>query len=375
MVAAMGAERGNPLKVLKVLALTKYGRLGASSRMRFLQYLPWLQQASVQVAVEPLLSDEVLGTRYQSGSYGLWPLLRAYATRCQALLQRHHFDIVWIEKEALQWCPLWFELVMLRGTPYVLDFDDAVFHNYDQHTNSWVRRVYGRRLGGLMAGAALVVCGNQYLAQRARDAGARWVQVLPTAIDLERYPLKQETPALMWVAAKPPRIVWIGSPSTVRYLQLISAPLQTLAKQQPFVLRVIGGGAVDIPGVQVEVVPWTEDTEVENISGCDVGVMPLLDSPWEQGKCGYKLIQYMACGLPVVASNVGVNPEIVESGVNGFLANSHDEWVKALGQLLDDRSLSRQMGLAGGQKVESSYCIQKTGPELAELLRSVARGQ
>ena len=372
LVASVGAESGDPLKVLKVLALTKYGRLGASSRMRFLQYLPWLQQASVEVTVQPLLSDEALRTRYHLGSYGLWPLLRAYATRCRALLQRRHFDVVWIEKEALQWFPLWLELAMLRGTPYVLDFDDAVFHHYDQHSNPWLRRLYGQRLDGLMAKAALVVGGNNYLAQRARDAGARCVAVLPTVIDLDRYPLRSKD--LVTAASMDclPRIVWIGSPSTVRYLQLLREPLQVLAKHHSFVLRVIGGGVLDLPGVLVEVVDWSEDTEVKNISACDIGVMPLLDSSWERGKCGYKLIQYMACSLPVVASNVGVNVEIVQHGENGFLANSPDEWVTTLGKLLGDKSLSAQLGLAGRQQVERSYCIQKTGPRMAELLRSVA---
>jgi glycosyltransferase involved in cell wall biosynthesis len=363
------------MKPVKVLALTKYGRLGASSRMRSLQYLPWLQQAGMQATVQTLLSDDQLQARYHRGAYGFAQLLQAYADRLHTLLQRRSFDVVWIEKEALPWWPLWLERALLSGVPYVLDFDDAIFHNYDRHAKAWVRQVYGRRLDGLMAGAALVVCGNQYLAQRARDAGARQVEVLPTAIDLDRYPFRQEAPTGFSTPAEPSRIVWIGSPSTVRYLQLLSGPLQTLAKQQSFVLRVIGGGVIDIPGVQIEVVPWTEDSEVKNINACDVGVMPLLDSPWEQGKCGYKLIQYMACGLPVVASSVGVNSEIVESGVNGFLADTPDEWVVTLGRLLGDQAFSRQMGLAGRQRVERLYCIQKTGPKLSELLRAVARGQ
>lgn len=360
------------MKVVKVLALTKYGRLGASSRMRFLQYLPRLQQASVEVTLQPLLSDDVLSIRYQRGAYGLWPLLRAYANRCRAMMQRHNFAVVWVEKEALQWFPLWLELAMMRGTPYVLDFDDAVFHHYDQHSNPWVRRLYGRRLDGLMAKAALVVGGNKYLAQRARDAGARSVVVLPTVIDLEHYPNQPKPLTTVNSSDYLPRIVWIGSPSTARYLQLLLEPLQTLAKVHPFVLRVIGGGPLDLPGVQVEVLSWSEDTEVKNISDCDVGIMPLLDSSWERGKCGYKLIQYMACSLPVVASNVGVNPEIVQQGKNGFLVNTSDEWVTALGLLLADQSLRTQMGLAGRQQVVHSYCIQQTGFRLAELLRAAA---
>jgi len=356
------------VKAYKVLALTKYGRLGASSRMRFLQYLPWLQQAGIEVTIRPLLSDELLQTRYQSGAYGLWPLMGAYADRCRALLQRLDFDVLWIEKEALPWAPLWVEHALLRGVPYVLDFDDAVFHQYDQHSHAWVRYLYGRRLDGLMTNAALVVGGNNYLAQRARDAGARWVKVVPTVIDLDRYHVRTDMP----VMGELPRIVWIGSPSTARYLNLLIEPLRILAGVQPFILRVIGGGMVDMAGVQVEAVPWSEETEVENIRACDVGVMPLVNSSWERGKCGYKLIQYMACGLPVVASNVGVNSDIVQDSQNGFLVNTPNEWVTALGKLLADRLLRSQMGLSGRQLVEQIYCIQQTGPKVATLLQAVA---
>lgn len=356
------------MRTQKVLVLTKYGRLGASSRMRFLQYLPWLKQAEIEVTVQPLLSDELLQERYQHGAYGLWPLVQAYAERFRSLLQRSGFDGVWIEKEALPWAPLWMERALLRDVPYILDYDDAVFHQYDQHPQAWVRRLYGRRMDGLMANAALVVGGNNYLAQRARDAGAQWVEVVPTVIDLDRYLHSLKVPVVNAL----PRIVWIGSPSTARYLDLLREPLRILAKQQPFILRVIGGGAVNLPGVQMEILPWTEDTEVENIRACDVGVMPLIDSSWERGKCGYKLIQYMSCGLPVVASSVGVNPEIVHQNTNGYLANSTDEWVSLLGNLLADKSLRLRMGQAGRQLVESAYCIQKTGPKMAEFLHVIA---
>lgn len=354
-----------------MLVLTKYGRLGASSRMRSLQYLSWFDEADMQITVQPLLSDRFLSDRYQQGTYGVRSLVSAYTLRLRALIARRQFDVLWIEKEALPWCPLWLELAMLRGVPYILDYDDAIFHNYDQHTYSWVRRLFGRRLDGLMAQATLVVAGNSYLAQRARDAGAPWVEVVPTVIDLVRYP-KPQTLVDPLIDVPLPRIAWIGSPSTVRYLQLIREPLQKLAALQPFVLRVIGGGAVDMPGVQVEVLPWTEATEVENISACQVGVMPLQDSFWERGKCGYKLIQYMACGLPVVASGVGVNSEIVRHGENGFVANTADEWVTALGKLLQSSFLRRQMGVAGQHRVEEEYCIQKTGPRTAQLLRTAA---
>ncbi|TSD55229.1 glycosyltransferase family 4 protein [Variovorax sp. KBS0712] len=358
---------------MKVLALTKYGRLGASSRMRSLQYVPTLEQAGCQITVEPLLSDELLQARYKRGGYGI-SLLRAYGRRVRALKGRRKFDVVWIEKEALPWWPLWLELFMLRGVPYVLDYDDAIFHNYDQHASSWVRRFFGSRLDKLMAKSALVIAGNQYLAQRAINAGARWVEVVPTVVDLTRYPYptfethSEKSPAIDNL----PRIVWIGSPSTVHYLQLLRKPLQELAARQPFVLRVIGGGPLDLPGVQVEIIPWTEATEGENIRTCHIGVMPLLDSLWERGKCGYKLIQYMACGLPVVASGVGANIEIVRHHKNGFLANTANDWVASLSKLLQSPSLREQMGAAGRITVEEKYSIQKTSPQISNFLKSIA---
>lgn len=373
LAPSVAFEGRNPLKPLKILALTRYGRAGASSRLRFLQYLPWLREAAIDVSVQPLLGDAPLQARYRTGRYGTVPLLTAYLKRCHALLGRHQFDVVWIEKEALPWAPLWLERGLLRGVPYVLDFDDAVFHNYDKHRSLLVRRVYGRRLDRLMARAALVVDGNSYLAQRARDAGAPRVELLPTVIDLDRYPEPAHASESVTVGGTL-RIVWIGSPTTVHYLQLLREPLQALARTHAFVLRVVGGGKVDLPGVNVEEVPWSEATEVASIGACDVGVMPLLDSPWERGKCGYKLIQYMACGLPVVASDVGANSEIVQHDVSGLVVRSSSDWEVALQRLLSDAALRARMGQAGRRRVEQRYCVQHTAPLLANWLRQAAEG-
>lgn len=340
--------------------------------MRTLQYLPWFQEAGLVVTVASLLDDGQLRARYLRGGYGMGTVLRAYAERVKALLNRSSFDVIWIEKEALKWWPLWAELALLHGVPYVLDYDDADFHNYDMHRLALVRRLYGRRLDGLMAGASLVVAGNEYLAQRARAAGAPWVELVPTVIDLERY--RATSVAKASAADGLPRVVWIGSPSTVRYLQLIAAPLQALARRQPFVLRVIGGGAVSIPGVQTEVVDWTEATEVQALQSADVGVMPLEDTPWERGKCGYKLIQYMACGLPVIGSAVSANNDIVVHGQTGMLARSADNWLESLEALLADATLRQQMGQAGRARVEAFYCVQKTGPRLSGLLKKTIQG-
>lgn len=354
---------------IRVLVLPRYGRLGASSRLRFLQYLPSLESHGFAFTVSPLFDDTALDARYQRGSYSLSALLRCYLRRVSVLLSRHRFDLLWIEKEALPWWPWWIERLILSGVPYVLDFDDAIFHNYDLNPRPWVRRLFATRIDRLMARAGLVVAGNDYLAGRAHAAGAPRVEIVPTVIDLERYPgLPAQRPTDATA-----RVVWIGSPSTEHYLQALTGPLQKLARESRFVLRIIGGGgALQLPGVEVEHVAWTESTEVECIAQCDIGIMPLLDSPWEQGKCGYKLIQYMACGLPVVASPIGANVDIVEDGKNGFFAVEPEDWVAHLASLLSDDDLRQRMGAVGRRRVDAGFCLQVQHARLAALLHEVA---
>lgn len=345
--------------------------MGASSRIRLFQYLPYLRAAGFNVYIHEFFDDEILARRYQSGGYQLFDLIKIYIKRFYILFRRYEYDILWIEKEALPWLPRWVESTLLFGVPYVLDFDDAIFHNYDMNRFSFVRKILGDRIDGLMANANLVVAGNEYLSDRAILAGAPMVRLVPTVIDLSRYEkfhfLNENR------SSKSLSVVWIGSPSTERYLELIFKPLQVLANRFSFVLRVIGA-EIKIPGVHVECVHWTEKTEVESISACHIGVMPLLDSSWEQGKCGYKLIQYMACGLPVVASPVGVNSQIVENGVNGFLVRSDAEWIGALELLFAQVLMRKSLGNAGRAKVEAQYCIQKTGPTMVELLNNASKG-
>lgn len=361
------------MKTLRVLVLCKFGRLGASSRLRTLQYVPTLQECGFAIEVQELIPDEALQYRYRQGHYRKSDLLIAYWRRIRALLDRHSFDAVWIEKEALQWFPSWAELALLQGVPYILDYDDAVFHSYDRHPLGLVRCLYGRRLDRLMENSALVVAGNAYLAQRAERAGARAVEVIPTVVDLSHYPESPE--AKSQVRDEAMRVVWIGSPSTVHYLGLIAEPLQVLAKKFSFVLRLIGGGDFSIPGVKTEVVAWTEATEAALLQECDIGVMPLEDTPWEQGKCGYKLIQYMASGLPVVASAVGANNEIVRHAETGYLVKSLEAWCACLETLLQNATLRQKMGEAGRARVVQQYCMTQTAPKLAGLIRAAAIGK
>lgn len=338
--------------------------------MRFYQYQLWLEEVGIEVTMAPLFSDEYV-RGLQQNTRNISGVMRDYAGRIWTLLGSRRYDLLWIEKEALPWLPAWFEKMLLAGTvPYVLDYDDAVFHSYDMHRISWVRKFLGNKHDVLMRRAAMVCVGNEYLAERARRAGARQVEVIPTVVDLDRYPLIGEN-KVNSEKDRVPCVGWIGQRSTAAFLLPYKKLFAQLVDEGVARFAAIGIDASTM-GLIMESIPWHEESEVTDISSFDIGIMPLSDGPFERGKCGYKLIQYMAYGLPVVASPVGVNCEIVEHGVNGFLAETPEEWDIALRILLSDSELRKRMGRAGREKVERQYSLQVTGPRLATLLKAVA---
>ncbi len=351
---------------MNLLLLSRYGPLGSASRVRFYQYLPFLRAQGIEVTVCPLLADEYVQKLYTGQRQSLAFLARAYLARGRALLQAQKFDLIWLEKESLPWFPAWLEKALTR-TPYVVDYDDAVFHRYDLHPNPLVRRVLGRKIEEVMHHAALVVAGNDYLAAHAQQAGAKRIEIIPSVVDADRYQNASPPP-------RPFTIGWIGAPVTAPYLQRIQPALAEVCAHDGGTMIQVGGGHVSLAGVPLENRPWSEATEVAEIQRFDVGIMPLPDEPFERGKCGYKLIQYMACGLPVIASPVGVNQKIVEPGVNGYLASTIEDWITALNLLRTDPALRTRLGTAGRAKVEAQYSLQANAPKLRNLLLETAHG-
>jgi glycosyltransferase involved in cell wall biosynthesis len=305
---------------------------------------------------------------YARESTPVFDVLLSYWRRVNHLLRCGRYDLLWIEYESLPWIPYGIER-LLRGSsvPYVVDYDDAVFHRYDMHQYGMVRTLLGRKIDAVMRDAAAVIAGNDYLAERARAAGARTVVTIPTVIDLGQCP---GTP----LPRREPFIIgWIGSPSTSRYLASIEEALRAVCADTGGRVIAIGDPALRLKDVPLESRPWNEATENEETSGFDVGIMPLPDSPWERGKCGLKLVKYMGCARAVVASPVGVNRSIVEDGVNGFLATDTAQWVDALTRLRQDFALRQRMGLAGRAKVERQYSLETMAPVLASILEQSQR--
>ena len=352
---------------MKLLVLPRYDRRGASSRQRLLQFVPELSRRGWQVTVQPLHRPGYLDALYAGRPRSLRGLVADYGRRFATLLGAGRYDLIWAEKELLPWLPWGLERRLLPRPPLVVDYDDAVFHRYDRHRRAAVRGLLGGKIDAVMRHAALVIAGNDYIAERAHAAGAGRVAILPTVIDPARYPAA----GLGAPGARPFTIGWIGTPTTVGYLRLVGPALAALAAESPVRLVTIGA-AIDLPGVPGEARPWSEATEAAELARCHVGIMPLPDAPWERGKCGYKLIQYMACSLPVVASPVGANRSIVEPGVTGWLAGDAATWLDALTHLRDDPAARIRMGAAGRARALSFYSRAAVLPRLVELLAAAA---
>ncbi len=346
---------------LRVLALTRYSRLGASSRVRVYQYVDALREHGVLLDVQPLLGDP-----YVRGIYGLGPratngyIARRYATRLLSLARRHRYDLVWVQKEALPFLPAPIENLAL-GSAFAIDIDDAIHLRYAEHRHTIVRTLLGTKIRNIMARSRVVIAGNEHLADIARGSGAATVVMVPTVVPLSSYPRANvhERDSLT--------VGWIGSPKTVHYLQELIPTLESL--DFDISLRVIGA-RVDTT-LPTETIAWSEATEASEIARCDVGIMPLSGSNWDLGKCAYKAIQYMAAGRPVIASRVGANRQVIENGVTGFTVEAVDGWRTRLHQLRDP-DLRRSLGEAARHAVASRYCVEAQTPILANALRAAA---
>lgn len=353
---------------MRMLMLTRYGPLGASSRLRAYQYVPALKAAGIDLEVSPLLDDNYVRALY-ARRRRLGTVVAGFLRRLARMLTAGSYDLVWVEYELLPWMPASMERLLGSRAALIVDYDDAVFHRYDMHRSRFVRRMLGRKIDDVMRGADLVITGNNYLADRATGAGCPRVEQVPTVVDLKRY-----TPRVVAADnAEPVVIGWIGSPATAHYLQMISPALEVLGASNTIQCVAVGARPDQLAGTRFTSVPWTEASEAEQVARFDIGVMPLQDGPWERGKCGYKLIQYMACGLPVVASPVGVNTKIVAPGVSGILASNTEGWMAGLSRLVENSRLRERMGMAGRQRVEEWYSLQVQAPRLVDILHDTVR--
>jgi glycosyltransferase involved in cell wall biosynthesis len=260
-----------------------------------------------------------------------------------------------------------FELSMLKSfnPNIVFDFDDAVMFHELEH---------GKQLSGknvikflrTLRYCKAVVAGNNFLAEFARP-NCTHVHVLPTPIDTDRYEMKDHSAETGQVI-----IGWIGVSGNLKYLRMLEHALKEVSgKYKNVVLRIISNESISIGGVMTEFKRWNLEDEIDDLRGLDIGIMPLDDSLWARGKCGYKILQYMGAGLPVVASPVGINADFITHGENGCLASTHDAWVRCLEQLVGNRGLRVKMGEKGYAAVRNKYSLSHYAESYAAILKSL----
>jgi len=269
-----------------------------------------------------------------------------------------HADAVLLQRKVLTaWDGFWLRRYARR---VIYDFDDAVM--YADRKGGRGSRIRFHRFGRSVALSDLVIAGNGYLAEHAQQYNTN-VRVLPTGLDLGPYresaPRKDDGTV---------RLVWIGSHSTLRYLQEIGPVLDTLASRFPHVvLRIICDAFFDLEVMKVEKRLWSEPTAAADLASSDIGLAPLPDNPFTRGKCGFKILQYQAAGLPVVASPVGVNAQYVRDGGTGFLARDAAQWLDRLSTVVENRELRRALGCAGQRAVES-FDVAVIGASFCRLI-------
>lgn len=318
-----------------------------------------LHQASYRVRVDALLP--LLRDRGVDATVGLRTTNPLHNYRLFA--SARDYDAVLLQRKLLDgW-----EARVLRthARRIVYDVDDAIMY-FNRPVSRLTRWRTGRRFRATVRVLDHVVAGNAYLADIFRRAGSNERQtasVLPTVVDPARYVVKRhaETDA--------PRLVWIGSRSTLPYLRRHLPALELAAGRVPGLgLTTVADETIKAAAFPVEHRPWSADTEAASLAAGDVGIAPTPTDPWTLGKCGFKVVQYMAAGLPVVASPVGANAELVRDGVTGFLPTTDADWADAIARLAGDVDLRRRMGAAGRRRVEAELCLSRVADEWAKLL-------
>jgi glycosyltransferase involved in cell wall biosynthesis len=265
----------------------------------------------------------------------------------------------------------WQLFFLRRAAPFlVFDFDDAVFLRDSYATKGLHSFRRHRRFIAMASAADVVVAGNAFLADESRRrAGVLRVHVIPTCLDPETYPLAEHCRAGTDI-----RLVWIGSSSTLRGLERARPLLEEVGRGYPRLsLHLVCDRILTLQNLHVVPCPWSEAKEAAAVSAADIGISWVPDDLWSRGKCGLKLLQYMAAGLPVIANPVGVQAEIVRQGETGFLAETPQQWVQAISRLAGDPGLRRQMGLAGRRRVSEVFHVKIGAARWTELLSGSER--
>lgn len=364
---------------MKVLALASYPIQAAATRYRLKQFVEPLAARGITLTIRPFIDSQLFESLYDRRALPRTALglLKAGLLRLGDVFAARTADVVLVQREAMIYGPPIIEgLLTLSGLPMVLDLDDATYVPYTSPTYGSLGKAlkWFSKTDDLIRWAKVVTCGNRAIAEYVSSKGTT-ARILPTVVDTEIFrplPKGRESNKLV--------IGWVGTHSTFPYLESIFPVLQELARDHQFQLKIVGAGRKEIrvPGVDIENLEWNLDREVMDFQSFDIGLYPIVTKlyadAWAAGKSGFKAIQYMAVGIPYVATPVGAIAEIGEIGTTHFCASTNDEWRDALNILMADRAMRETMGAAGRGHAIRHFGLEVQADRLAAALREAATG-
>lgn len=357
----------------KVLCLARYDDLGASSRVRLFQFYDSLS-IDFKLTSQSLFSNKYLERKYKNNLIYLILVPFYYFRRVLYLLKHSRdYDILFIEKELFPYAPYFIESIFLRNSSYILDFDDAIIHNYNGESyvdvsknrllkNRLISFFFKNKIPKLIKNSKAVINGNPYLNNISKKYNHTESYIIPSSIDLRKYKIKKS------YNTDKINVGWIGSPGSQVSLLEVAGIFEAI-EEVNFIF--VGANKLPFSNKNIIYKEWTESSEIDSLLEFDIGIMPLKNLSFQNGKCAYKLIQYMACGIPVIASPVGVNSEIIQDGNNGFLAINNEDWIDKIRILSNNQELRKKFSIRGRKLVEEQYTIQVNGQKISKIINSV----
>lgn len=337
-----------------------------SQRFRFELYKELLYKNGFAITTHSFIDDKGYSVIFKKGFFlqKAWAVTKGFLRRIGLLFNMKQYDFVLLESGAAPIGPPVLEWIMIKWLKkkVIYDFDGAIWVPQVSDMN----RIYGflknpGKTATITKWAYKVSCGNEFLCNYAKHYNNN-VVYNPTCVDTENHHnilARQDVQRIT--------IGWTGSFSTLPYLQLIEPVLQKLQTVYDFDFKVICNQRPALNIKNLQYVEWTETNEVTELATCQVGLMPLTKDEWSEGKCGFKLVQYLSLQIPAVASPVGVNKKIIDEGVNGFLCETAEDWYTAIEKLLQDTMLRKQMGIAGRRKIIDQYSLLSNSNNFIEL--------
>jgi glycosyltransferase involved in cell wall biosynthesis len=350
---------------MKILFFPKYNDFGPSSRHREYQYLSYYEKAGIEVEVSPLFGTHFFSNKKTTK---ICFTLYYYLRRVFKLLEVYKYDLIYIEYELFPYFPAVFEkLFKALNVKYIVDYDDAIFHNYNKSYNFLVKLFLTNKIDSVIKNANFVISGSPYLSNYISKFNHNYIEI-PTSVSKARYflKIKKRENTIFTIG-------WIGSRTTsVNLLKLIPA-FEALSKKIDFQLNLIGFDkniSSKLANLNVNFINWDAKTEIEEINKFDVGIMPLENTPFNQGKCGFKLVQYMACSLPTISSPLEANIKINRNKKN-LHAVSTEDWISAFEKVHDNRAYFIKVGQENYSDFEKYYSIESNSASYIKIFNKV----